>query len=121
VGSSFAPPALEPVDEPFLDGGADVAVDSPDAGQPVPEPLGLCGFGDFVLDEPGFVALPIAAADEGAVAPNECSSQQIHTPDLVELRLAPPATRVRPDLSRTRRLPAAPTATRQDPGGRTRG
>jgi len=57
LGSSFAPPALESVDEPFLDGGTDVAVDAPDAGQSVPEPLGLCGFGDFVFDEPGLVGV----------------------------------------------------------------
>jgi hypothetical protein len=53
-----SPSAFKAVDEPLLDGEADVAVDPAHAGQPVPESLGLGGLGDAVLDQPRLVRVP---------------------------------------------------------------
>src|SRR5207244_451609 len=46
------PPPLQAVNEALFDGGADMAVDAPHAGQPVAKPLCLDGFGNLIF-EPG--------------------------------------------------------------------
>lgn len=66
------PACLQAVNEPLLEGGADVAVDASDAGQAVSEPFGLGSLGHAVFDEPGFVAVPqvvkVQSADDGGDA-----------------------------------------------------
>jgi hypothetical protein len=56
-GAVLLPARLQALDESLFDGGADVAVDAPDAGESVTEPFGLGDLGDAVLDEPGLVAV----------------------------------------------------------------
>src|SRR3954452_20995369 len=51
------PAVFEGVDDTGDHGWGDMAVDTADAGEPVPESFGLGYLGNVVIDEPGFVGV----------------------------------------------------------------